>query len=95
MSFRDEYSAIKYYFCGDVVTVTDTPNGVVKTFIMFPKNIGDGGTYGPEYGPIVNITPGGANTPDPWVLLSQSPINESVEFTAAAFDNTKGYLREI
>jgi len=96
MAFRYEYSSIKYYFAGDMVTVTDTDNNVLKTYIMFPANIGDSGPpYSPEFGPIIDIEPGGSNSPDPWVLLSQSPIDESVEFAAAAFDASKKYLREI
>lgn len=85
VTYCGEYSDSTYYFRGQSVSVTDSEWRSI--YLMRPNPSGD---YVYQRGPIVNIDPT-TNTPDPWFLLSRSPIVGT--FTTGAYDAAKYYLR--
>lgn len=87
MRFAGEYSASAYYYYGDVVT--KDADDVRTQYCYYPPN---STTAYPIYdGPITNIDPA-SNTPDPWCIISVSPLNGS--WVTGAYDASKAYFRQ-
>lgn len=82
--FCGEYDSSTYYYNGDSVCVTDSEWRA--TYILRPTT----DAYSYMSGPVLNIDPS-TNTPNPWFLLSRSPIVGT--FTTGAYDAAKYYLR--
>lgn len=107
MRFRGAYNGSAYYFTGDVVTYEETtqsdgglggPNhyGFLYQFVYSPVL---SGSYDPQIlkAAMTGVAPI-TNTPDPWVMLSRSPIGftsgHKADWIQGAYDaSSKWYLR--
>lgn len=89
--YRGDYNASAYYFWGDSITQT-TPDANGNNWLYQWVYFNDPVTTSFPFadGPIINIDPQ-SNNPDPWKLISKSPIDAS--YITGAYNAAKYYLR--
>lgn len=86
--FMGAYSANQHYYQSDIVTV-DSTDFISQFIYWYP----DATAYPISGGPIINIDPT-THTPDPWMLLSQSPKVNTINWANGPFDGSKSFLRK-
>lgn len=89
--FKGDYDDGVYYFIGDTVTQISpdsNSNNWLYQWVYYPP---EDTAYTIQSGPIIGIDPQ-SNNPDPWKLLSKSPIDAS--YQTGAFVSSDYYLRK-
>lgn len=89
--YMGDWDTALYYFIGDIVNQTLTVSGKswLYQWMFYPP---EATAYPIAEGPIQSIDPSDpANTPDPWRLISKSPID--AEYQTGAFVPADYYLR--
>lgn len=79
LRFMGEWHTELHYYIGDIVTVTGAT--FITKYLFWPKSLGDGGSYWYGNGPIQGLSPGGANTPEPWLYFGKYPTDPTKTWT--------------
>lgn len=87
MRFAGIYGASFEYFIGDVVL---QDSGDFRSQYILCPPFGSATTR--EDGAISGVSPA-TNNPDPWLMLSKSPLPAQGVYATGAYDGTKDYLR--